>query len=164
MTVSAGILPYRRGPNGAEVFLIHMGGPYWKHKARSWSIPKGIVEEGESIEAAARREFAEETGEPIEGDLMDLGEGRSGSKRLRIFAAEAPQLSETIRSNTFRIEWPPHTLSIFFLSSVNGITEIFVIGTHGLGNGSRSSSYTKKMPRHFLSCSNFGKGSINILI
>lgn len=109
MTVSAGILPYRRGPNGAEVFLIHMGGPYWKHKARSWSIPKGIVEEGESIEAAARREFAEETGEPIEGDLMDLGEGRSGSKRLRIFAAEAPQLSETIRSNTFRIEWPPHT-------------------------------------------------------
>ncbi len=109
MTVSAGILPYRRGPNGTEVFLIHMGGPYWKHKARSWSIPKGIVEEGESIEAAARREFAEETGEPIEGDLMDLGEGRSGSKRLRIFAAEAPQLSETIRSNTFRIEWPPHT-------------------------------------------------------
>ncbi len=109
MTVSAGILPYRRGPNGVEVFLIHMGGPYWKNKARSWSIPKGIVEEGESIEAAARREFAEETGQPIEGDLMDLGEGRSGSKRLRIFAAEAPQLPETIRSNTFRIEWPPHS-------------------------------------------------------
>ncbi len=109
MTVSAGILPYRRKKNGIELFLIHMGGPYWKHKERSWSIPKGIVEEGESLEAAARREFAEETGQRIDGPLIDLGEGRSGSKRLRIFAVEAPQLSETIRSNTFSIEWPPHS-------------------------------------------------------
>jgi len=109
MTVSAGILPYRRGKNGIELFLIHMGGPYWKHKRRSWSIPKGIVEAGESVEAAARREFAEETGQKIDGPLTDLGEGRSGSKRLRIFAIEAPELSETIRSNTFTIEWPPHS-------------------------------------------------------
>ncbi|WP_292659110.1 NUDIX domain-containing protein [Nitratifractor sp.] len=109
MTVSAGILPYRRKKNGIELFLIHMGGPYWKNKERSWSIPKGIVEEGESVEAAARREFVEETGQRIDGPLIDLGEGRSGSKRLRIFAVEAPQLSETIRSNTFSIEWPPHS-------------------------------------------------------
>ena len=107
MTTSAGILPYRLGPNGLEVFLVHMGGPYWRRKERSWSVAKGEVEEGEDPESAARREFAEETGQRIEGELLPLGEGRSGSKRLIIYAAEAPDLSERIRSNTFRIEWPP---------------------------------------------------------
>jgi predicted NUDIX family NTP pyrophosphohydrolase len=106
--ISAGILPYRWGSDGSlEVFLIHMGGPYWSGKKRSWSIAKGIVEGGERIEDAARREFFEETGQEIEGELQPLGEGRSGSKRLRIHAVYAPGLSSRIRSNTFRIEWPP---------------------------------------------------------
>ena len=106
MKTSAGILPWRNGEE-PEVFLIHMGGPYWRCKERSWSIAKGLVEEGESPETAAKREFAEETGQGIEGELIPLGEGKSGSKRLIIYAVEAPGLSERIRSNTFRIEWPP---------------------------------------------------------
>jgi predicted NUDIX family NTP pyrophosphohydrolase len=109
MIQSAGILPYRLGEKGIEVYLVHMGGPYWLNKERSWSIAKGIVEENESPEAAARREFAEETGQRIEGKLEFLGEGRSGSKHLLIYALEAPHLSTRIHSNTFTIEWPPHS-------------------------------------------------------
>ncbi len=107
MQKSAGILPFRFGPSGIEVYLVHMGGPYWRKKKRAWSIPKGIVEEGESEEAAARREFVEETGQMIEAKLNFLGEGRSGSKRLFIYSVYAPDLSEKVHSNSFRIEWPP---------------------------------------------------------
>jgi predicted NUDIX family NTP pyrophosphohydrolase len=109
MVQSAGILPYRKGEEGIEVYLIHMGGPYWRNKERSWSIAKGIVEEGESPEQAARREFFEETGQRVEGPLEFLGEGRSGSKKLLIYTAELPDLSTNIHSNTFTIEWPPHS-------------------------------------------------------
>ncbi|WP_456456113.1 NUDIX domain-containing protein [Nitratifractor sp.] len=107
MVTSAGILPYRIRDGKLELFLVHMGGPYWRNKERSWSIAKGELGEGEDPEKTARREFEEETGQTIEGDLHYLGEGRSGSKRLLIYAVEAPSLSTQIRSNTFRIEWPP---------------------------------------------------------
>ncbi|WP_456392738.1 NUDIX domain-containing protein [Nitratifractor sp.] len=109
MQKSAGILPFRFGRSGIEVYLVHMGGPYWRKKKRAWSIPKGIVEEGESEEEAARREFAEETGQKIDGAFRFLGEGRSGSKRLLIYGLEVPELSTQIHSNTFEIEWPPHS-------------------------------------------------------
>ncbi len=107
MVTSAGILPYRIRNGKLEMFLVHMGGPYWRKKERSWSIAKGELEAGEDPETAARREFEEETGQRIEGDLHFLGEGRSGSKKLLIYTAEAPNLSTKIHSNTFRIEWPP---------------------------------------------------------
>ncbi len=107
MVTSAGILPYRIRDGRVELFLVHMGGPYWRDKERSWSIAKGELVEGEDPEEAARREFEEETGQTIEGDLHFLGEGRSGLKKLLIYTLEAPKLSTQIRSNTFRIEWPP---------------------------------------------------------
>ena len=45
-----------------------------------WSLPKGHVEPGETIEAAAVREVAEETG--ITGGLLaDLGTFDTGSSR-----------------------------------------------------------------------------------
>ncbi|ADV46173.1 NUDIX hydrolase [Nitratifractor salsuginis] len=109
MVQSAGILPYRKGKEGIEVYLVHMGGPYWRNKDRSWSIAKGIVEEAETSEQAARREFSEETGQRIEGPLEFLGEGRSGSKKLLIYTTEDPDLSTEIHSNTFTLEWPPHS-------------------------------------------------------
>ena len=50
---SAGILLYRHGPSGVEVFLVHMGGPFWAQKdAGAWSIPKGVIGEGEAPLAA----------------------------------------------------------------------------------------------------------------
>ncbi|MEO5920440.1 MAG: NUDIX domain-containing protein, partial [Pseudolysinimonas sp.] len=60
---SAGILLYRRRPGGLEVFIAHMGGPFWTRKDdRAWSIPKGELDATEEPLAAALREFREEIG------------------------------------------------------------------------------------------------------
>ncbi|MGD8486976.1 MAG: NUDIX domain-containing protein, partial [Chloroflexota bacterium] len=64
--VSAGILLFRRTPDGVEVLLGHPGGPYFEGKdAGIWSIPKGQVEDGEELLAVAKREFGEETGHVV---------------------------------------------------------------------------------------------------
>ena len=66
---SAGILLYRRRHGGIEVLLVHPGGPFWAKKDEGvWSIPKGLYEPDEAPLAAARREFAEETGASVEGE------------------------------------------------------------------------------------------------
>ena len=66
---SAGVLVYRKAALGMEIFLMHPGGPYWKKKdSGAWSIPKGESTDDETDEAAARREFEEETGFTITGD------------------------------------------------------------------------------------------------
>ena len=111
MVVSAGLLLHRTGPSGPEVFLAHMGGPFWRNRPRAWSIPKGLVEAGEEPLGTALREFAEEIGVPAPvsaADLTDLGEFRQASgKRVRVFAARASGFSvDTVRSNTVRLELP----------------------------------------------------------
>lgn len=110
--VSAGLLLVRRAP-GLEVFIAHMGGPFWARKRDgAWSIPKGELDAAEEPLAAARREFAEELGAPApDGDPLDLGEFRySSGKRIRVFVLEAPdfELDEVV-SNTFELEWPPRS-------------------------------------------------------
>ncbi|WP_430297340.1 NUDIX domain-containing protein [Sinomonas sp. B1-1] len=107
--LSAGILLYRRGDEGLEVWIAHMGGPFWARKdEHAWSIPKGLYDEGEDPFSAARREFAEEMGTPPpDADYVPLGEFRQPSgKRLTAFAAEADFAPEQITSNTFPLEWP----------------------------------------------------------
>jgi predicted NUDIX family NTP pyrophosphohydrolase len=111
VVVSAGLLLHRAGPSGPEVFLAHMGGPFWRNRPRGWSIPKGLVEAGEEPLGTALREFAEEIGVPAPvsaADLTDLGEFRQASgKRVRVFAARASGFSvDTVRSNTVRLELP----------------------------------------------------------
>jgi len=107
MKESAGILPFRRGQNGdVQVYLVHMGGPYWKNKLRSWSIAKGEIEEGEEPLQAALREFREETGHEIDGRVLDLGRIKGSGKTLWVWAVEA-EPDPQIHSNTFTIEWPP---------------------------------------------------------
>ncbi|WIE56386.1 NUDIX domain-containing protein [Curtobacterium sp. MCLR17_031] len=111
MVVSAGLLLHRTGPSGPEVFLAHMGGPFWRNRPRGWSIPKGLVEAGEEPLGTALREFAEEIGVPAPvtaADLTDLGEFRQASgKRVRVFAARASEFSvDIVRSNTVRLELP----------------------------------------------------------
>ena len=70
---TAGILVYRRRKHGVEVFLAHPGGPYWAKKdLAAWSIPKGEFLEPETPLDAAKREFAEEIGQSIDGDFMPL--------------------------------------------------------------------------------------------
>ena len=106
---SAGILLYRRAPGGLEVFLIHPGGPFWAKKDK-WSIPKGEYEPDEDPLAAARREFQEETGSPIDGDFLHLGQIRQPSgKQVTAWAVEGDFDPSTLVSNTCQIEWPPRS-------------------------------------------------------
>jgi predicted NUDIX family NTP pyrophosphohydrolase len=100
---------YRRAGADLEVLLVHPGGPYWRKKDEgSWSIPKGEIADGEDVEVAARREFMEETGATISGELDPLGEIRQrGGKRVIAFAVEGDVDLQNIKSNTFEIEWPP---------------------------------------------------------
>jgi predicted NUDIX family NTP pyrophosphohydrolase len=112
VALSAGILLWRRRDAGLEVLLVHPGGPFFRKKDEgSWSVPKGLVEQGEDEETTARRELVEELGLAIElGELVDLGEiVQKGHKRVRGFAGEADCDADAIRSNTFELEWPPRS-------------------------------------------------------
>ncbi|HET8772563.1 MAG TPA: NUDIX domain-containing protein [Thermoanaerobaculia bacterium] len=107
--LSAGILLYRRRGGAVEVFLVHPGGPFWAKKdLGAWSIPKGELDEGEDPLAAARREFTEETGFPIDGELRALKPVRqSGGKTVVAWAVEGDCDPAALCSNTFEMEWPP---------------------------------------------------------
>jgi len=105
---SAGLLLYRR-PGELEVFLVHPGGPFWAKKdAGAWSLPKGEFVEGDDPLAAAKREFTEETGFPINGEFrrLDPLKQRSG-KVIHAWAIEADCDASQVRSNLFSLEWPP---------------------------------------------------------
>jgi predicted NUDIX family NTP pyrophosphohydrolase len=111
MTVhSAGILLYRRsGAEDVEVWIAHMGGPFWARKdAHAWSIPKGEYLQDEDPLVAALREFAEEIGTAApDADYINLGAFRQPSgKVVTVFAAETDFAPERIVSNTFALEWP----------------------------------------------------------
>lgn len=106
--ISAGLLAYRRGAAGTEFLLVHPGGPFWAGKdAAAWSIPKGLVEPGEDLAAAAAREAAEELGRPIEGARLALPPHRlPGGKMLHVWLVEADLALDGLRSNSFELEWP----------------------------------------------------------
>jgi predicted NUDIX family NTP pyrophosphohydrolase len=106
--ISAGILAFRRRTK-PEVLLAHPGGPFWAKKdAGAWTIPKGLLEPGDDIVAAARREFAEETGLIPEGDMIALTPvGQKSGKLVHAFALEADFDLSRFASNTFEMEWPP---------------------------------------------------------
>jgi len=111
-TNSAGLLLYRLRDGEPELLIAHMGGPFWaRREQRAWTIVKGEHGPEEDPLDAARREFAEETGAPAPpGEVIDLGEIRqSGGKRVRAFALEGEFDPETLRSNTFELEWPPRS-------------------------------------------------------
>jgi predicted NUDIX family NTP pyrophosphohydrolase len=109
-TRSAGLLVHRGGPDGVEVLLGHMGGPYWQHKdAAAWSIPKGEYLPDEDPLHAAVREFGEELGMqlPPGVDFVPLGEVvQRGTKIVTAWAVAADFDVSRIQSNTFEMEWP----------------------------------------------------------
>jgi predicted NUDIX family NTP pyrophosphohydrolase len=116
--VSAGILLFRRADAGTEVLLAHPGGPYWQRQDHgSWSVPKGIAEGDEALEAVAAREFEEETGFALAACMrdparprLDLGEIQLKSgKTVRAWAVEGDLDPGLAHSNEVDIEWPPRT-------------------------------------------------------
>jgi predicted NUDIX family NTP pyrophosphohydrolase len=109
---SAGILLYRVGRDGPSVLLVHPGGPFWARRdAGAWSIPKGEYEDGEDPRASALREFEEETGTALPaGELVELGSVKQkNGKVVTAWAMEGDLDADSVRSNTFTMEWPPRS-------------------------------------------------------
>ncbi len=115
--LSCGILLHRAGDTGIEVFLGHMGGPFWSKKdAGAWSIPKGEPMSGEAELDTALREFAEEIGRPAPAaDYRRLGEFRQKSGKVVVVfdagidEAGVDERVAFVSSNTFELEWPPRS-------------------------------------------------------
>ena len=107
------MLLYRSTSTGVEVLLVHPGGPFFRDRDDGWwTVPKGLVDEGEEPLAAALREYAEEMGldAPSQGPFFDLGSVRQkGGKTVRAWAVEGDCDPARARSNTFRLEWPPRS-------------------------------------------------------
>ncbi|PYY38598.1 NUDIX domain-containing protein [Curtobacterium sp. MCBD17_030] len=106
---SAGLLLHRGTGPSLEVFVAHMGGPFWRRRPRAWSIPKGEIEAGEDTQATALREFGEEIGIPApDGTPELLGDFRQASgKVVTVWTLDAPDfVVEVVRSNTVSLELP----------------------------------------------------------
>jgi predicted NUDIX family NTP pyrophosphohydrolase len=106
---SAGLLLFRNAGADMQVLLGHPGGAFWSKKdLGAWTIPKGLIGPGESPLAAARREFAEETGHYPNGELVSLGHAKQpGGKIVHVWAVREDWEVDQLRSNTFEMEWPP---------------------------------------------------------
>jgi predicted NUDIX family NTP pyrophosphohydrolase len=102
---------YRMKDGVLEVLLVHPGGPFFRNKDNAaWSIPKGEPDAGEDLLAAAQREFAEETGLKTTGPFLLLRPiKQKGGKIVHAWAFEGDCDPACIKSNTFSIEWPPHS-------------------------------------------------------
>ena len=111
MPTSAGLLLYRRRDGRLELLLAHPGGPLFARRdAGAWTLPKGLIEPGETAIDVARREFREETGADAPdgtASYLSLGQVRQASgKVVHAWAAEG-DLDETRSvSNTFAMEHP----------------------------------------------------------
>jgi predicted NUDIX family NTP pyrophosphohydrolase len=93
-----------------RVLLVHPGGPFFKRRdAGVWSIPKGLCEPGETLEAAALREFREELGfDPRPSALHALGHVKqAGGKTVHAWAFTGEWDPSLLKSTTFELAWPP---------------------------------------------------------
>ena len=88
---SSGTLLYRMESDGWTVLIVHASG--WYNRNKPWSIPKGMPDNGESLEDTARRETWEETGITA-GALTDLGfvTYQKSGKKIYCFAGPGPDV------------------------------------------------------------------------
>ena len=104
---------FRKQGGELEVLLVHPGGPYFQNKDDgAWTIPKGEVTEGEELLRRAKTEFEEELGiAASEENWIELGNiKQKGGKTVHAWAF-AGDLNDDFKlsSNTFEMEWPPHS-------------------------------------------------------
>lgn len=90
-SLSSGTLLYRMANDGWTVLIVHPSG--WYNRSKPWSIPKGMPDEGESLEDAARRETWEETG-VTPGELTNLGfvTYQKSGKKIHCFTGPGPDV------------------------------------------------------------------------
>ncbi len=107
---SAGLLMYSVKNEKLKVFLVHPGGLFFKNKDDGfWSIPKGLIEKNEEYLQTAIREFKEETGITSEGEYLPLSSIKQKNGKVVYAWAFKTENDEQhfIKSNTFKLEWPP---------------------------------------------------------
>ena len=98
MIYSSGIIPFRRNNNGELEFLLgHPGGNHGDKWNDYWAFLKGSVENGETWEATAIREFHEESGIDINNfknkELIPLGIVQQNKRKCVIaFAMYYPNI------------------------------------------------------------------------
>ena len=109
--ISAGLLLYRYTDGVLQFLLAHPGGPLYRNKDDgAWTIPKGEPDGAEDLLLTAQREFAEETGIHAGGSFIPLTPiQQKGGKIVHAWAVEQDCDPTTIKSNTFTMEWPPHS-------------------------------------------------------
>ena len=97
---------FRRKP-ALQMLLAHPGGPYWVKKDEgAWTIPKGLLDGQDPIEAA-KREFKEETGFEAKEPFIDLGNiTQKSGKLVHAWAFEGDADPAQMQSNHIEIEWP----------------------------------------------------------
>jgi predicted NUDIX family NTP pyrophosphohydrolase len=100
---------YRTVDEKLEFLLVHPGGPYFAKKDEGvWSIPKGEPDTNEDLLVTAQREFQEETRIEPTGPFIPLKPiKQKGGKVVHAWAFEGECDPSTIKSNNFRMEWPP---------------------------------------------------------
>jgi predicted NUDIX family NTP pyrophosphohydrolase len=112
LSLSAGLLMFRRKGAEFEALLVHPGGPFFRNKDEgAWTIPKGEAIPGEDLLERARIEFEEELGIRPSADWIPLGSVKQkGGKTVQAWAFEGdlPPNFEC-KSNLFEIEWPPRS-------------------------------------------------------
>ncbi|MBI1184899.1 NUDIX domain-containing protein [bacterium] len=108
MVYSAGILMYRKLGSILEFLLFKPGGPFYTKKNRGvWTISKGEILECETNEEAARREFMEETGLSIDGNLKFLGDFKlRKGKTVAVFLIAGNFKVNSISSQMIELEHP----------------------------------------------------------
>jgi predicted NUDIX family NTP pyrophosphohydrolase len=114
MKQSAGLLLFKRDAEGLRFFLVHPGGPYFTGRDQgAWTVPKGEVMPGEEPVKAALREFEEETGKKVSGELIPLQPVvQKGGKHVYCWAVEGNIDAEGMKSNVFSMQWPPRSGSM----------------------------------------------------
>ena len=105
--IAAGVVVVRGTGNQRTVLSVH------RPKLQDWSLPKGHIEDGETLPQTAVREFTEETGFRLDGLSVPLGvmeyEVSTGLKHvywwLGRLADDAPQGDVLSKAEIDKVRW-----------------------------------------------------------